>query len=590
MSNNNSAIKSIGELNSYHFLIEDYQRGYKWTKTEVNQLLTDINEFEGKSFYCLQPVVVKKIKDKEVDKIELIDGQQRMTTIYIVFAYLNQKEYSIEYKTRESSRAFLQGIEKLDKVIDDWNEYINTNGNDDNIDNYHFFTAYQTIKEWFNDKNNALRREEFLSKLKDKVKVIWYEVPQTSDGALSKQESIKIFTRLNNGKISLTNAELIKALFLINVDEGKNAALLQLKQNEIAQQWDTIEYALQNDAFWYFLSNKTPIATRIELIFDLIKDKHSEEQEELFTFLKYNEDFAQKSDKIAWVEDKWAEVYETFLTLQEWYEDRKLYHFIGFLVCSKIQNISDLYKDYNSKQSEITKVGWIELIKSKIKEKIKDYNLDGLTYNENKDKPKINQLLLLYNIETELKNDESNSKYPFDRHKQHEWSLEHIHAQNESELNSAEKMIQFANDFLAYTNILVEKPNTTELLELKKRLELKGVFDKNIFQLFIDKAKGLFPDLFDLHTLDNMALLPGPLNSSIGKGFFNEKRAKIIEFDKKGEFIPICTRNVFLKYYSEANSTNLFYWSSTDREDYLENVKCTLKKYIDYTCKTTNLK
>ena len=87
-----------------------------------------------------------------------------------------------------------------------------------------------------------------------------------------------------------------------------------------------------------------------------------------------------------------------------------------------------------------------------------------------------------------------------------------------------------------------------------------------------------------------MALLPGPLNSSIGKGFFNEKRAKIIEFDKKGEFIPICTRNVFLKYYSEANSTNLFYWSSTDREDYLENVKCTLKKYIDYTCKTTNLK
>jgi hypothetical protein len=54
------------------------------------------------------------------------------------------------------------------------------------------------------------------------------------------------------------------------VEQGKHAEVLQLKQNEIAQQWDTIEYALQDDAFWYFLSNELPTATRIDFIFDLI--------------------------------------------------------------------------------------------------------------------------------------------------------------------------------------------------------------------------------------------------------------------------------------------------------------------------------
>jgi uncharacterized protein with ParB-like and HNH nuclease domain len=69
-------------------LIDDYQRGYKWSTTEVTQLLNDIHEFEGNGFYCLQPVVVKRKMD---GKIELIDGQQRITTIYIILSCLNEK-------------------------------------------------------------------------------------------------------------------------------------------------------------------------------------------------------------------------------------------------------------------------------------------------------------------------------------------------------------------------------------------------------------------------------------------------------------------------------------------------------------------
>jgi hypothetical protein len=111
---------------------------------------------------------------------------------------------------------------------------------------------------------------------------------------------------------------------------------LQLKQNEIAQQWDTIEYALQDDAFWYFLSNESPTATRIDFVFDLIienkedTDTSIKKEDKLYTFLHYTDSFSKEKNKAIWVETEWEKVKITFQTLKEWYEDRKLYHFIGF--------------------------------------------------------------------------------------------------------------------------------------------------------------------------------------------------------------------------------------------------------------------
>lgn len=65
------------------FYIPSYQRGYRWSETEVVRLLDDIYQ-NGKKNYCLQPVVVRK---KE-DQYELIDGQQRLTTLYLIYKYM----------------------------------------------------------------------------------------------------------------------------------------------------------------------------------------------------------------------------------------------------------------------------------------------------------------------------------------------------------------------------------------------------------------------------------------------------------------------------------------------------------------------
>lgn len=117
MKQNRLVLKSVEDLLSKHFVVEDYQRGYKWTKEQVQQLLDDIAEYNPSDdgFYCLQPVVVKRLKQDDKLKWELIDGQQRLTTIFLILQYLeHESSYEIDYRTRKSSGEFL----KKDKLKD----------------------------------------------------------------------------------------------------------------------------------------------------------------------------------------------------------------------------------------------------------------------------------------------------------------------------------------------------------------------------------------------------------------------------------------------------------------------------------------
>lgn len=119
------------------FYIPSYQRGYRWSETEVVRLLDDIYQ-NGKKNYCLQPVVVRK---KE-DQYELIDGQQRLTTLYLIYKYMknvnpffNEPAFTLSYQTRDQSEEFLKTLDMTKQ--------------DDNIDFWFISKAYNTIKEWF---------------------------------------------------------------------------------------------------------------------------------------------------------------------------------------------------------------------------------------------------------------------------------------------------------------------------------------------------------------------------------------------------------------------------------------------------------
>ncbi|MEA1987142.1 MAG: DUF262 domain-containing protein, partial [Candidatus Marinimicrobia bacterium] len=257
--NNYIDLKPVSELLGMNFFVPSYQRGYRWTEQQITDLLDDIYSFaikkdkSEKEFYCLQPIIVKKIIEKEskIEKYEIIDGQQRLTTIRILFSYLikthlnneplednyDKKLYTIHYETRNNSTVFLDSI-KVDPK--------------NNIDFYHMAKAYEYINTWFENKEKKRDvRESVLRTLvlgkKDKreegiVQVIWYEIKD------NETNPIDTFIRINLGKISLTNAELIKALFLQERNFGEGD-IAKLKQLEVAQKWDRIENQMQEVNF-----------------------------------------------------------------------------------------------------------------------------------------------------------------------------------------------------------------------------------------------------------------------------------------------------------------------------------------------------
>lgn len=589
--NNNISIKTISELLKCNFHIPSYQRGYRWTEQQVTDLLNDINEFspkeiansDEKTWYCLQPIVVKQKDENEWD---VIDGQQRLTTIYLILYYLNQryteegrvKLFELEYETREGSANYLKN--ELGKIEKD----------NSNIDYFHISIAYQTIKGWFKEKKVE---KSFELKFNDFTKVIWYETSKTED-------SIDIFTRINSGKIPLTNAELIKALFLnssnfTNADTEK----LRLKQLEIASEWDRIEYALQGDSFWYFINkNENNLATRIEFIFNLMyevaqaEDKEMEERkrlgiktkeqiderrkthqtiveifgnDEYSTFRFFAEKFKIKSENE--INDNWQDIKKYFQTLEEWFNDRELYHKIGFLIATRT-NIKNILNE----KKERSKTEFANWINQEIQSKFRKVNFEEVEYNGGY----VREILLLHNIQTMLNNENETNRFPFDRYKKEFWDVEHIHAiATEVKVKKENQANWLRNNFVKTENHQDKDRNNQieQIIQSGKTIDI----DENEFEDIIDYVLGE-----EDNSLQNLCLLDRGTNRSYKNDSFKEKRKKIIEREIEGTFIPICTKNIFMKYYS-TNVKDIELWNENDRTSYFKKIQEVITEYLPQT-------
>ena len=551
---NTLELKTINELQQYSFYIPSYQRGYRWTPNEVEDLLNDISEFtprpvdesDEKTWYCLQPIVVKKNENKQ---FEVIDGQQRLTTIYLILHYLNQgyieerrvKLFELNYETRKNSTEFLKNLTENTKSID-------------NIDFYHISNAYQAICNWFKRPN--FDQSNFESKFKFNSKVIWYESSET--------DAIAIFTRINIGKIPLTNAELIKALFLNSSNFDKNLNdKIRLKQLEISSEWDNIEQSLQNNRFWYFLNGNTVTTNRIEFIFDLMNDE-KDSTDNYSTFRFFNKKFIKKNQKT--IENNWLEIKKYFQRFQEWFEERDLYHKIGYLIAIESLTIAELY----SKSNNLTKTEFRSLLDETIKNSLKKVTLENLQYGDRQ----VKDVLLLYNILTMLNNEKDNAYFPFDIYKNEKWDIEHITSITDA---IPKQKPEWLNDAKAFID-----DEKTEGKELKQRADNCNYEDDTEFEaLFKDIVQHFNSHLDDedINDISNLALLDSETNRGYKNAVFPLKRKTIIEREKKGTFVPICTKNVFLKYFS-SYPPKISFWTQEDRENYYKDLELVLSDYI----------
>ncbi|WWW10767.1 DUF262 domain-containing protein [Arcobacter cryaerophilus gv. pseudocryaerophilus] len=575
-------LKSIREILDKSFYIPAYQRGYRWSSRQVIDLLDDIWEFalkkkkEEGEFYCLQPVVVKK----DNEKFRVIDGQQRLTTLFIILKFFEQhikysftgvkRFYTLEYETRNKqnidSNNFLENIRDIENFKDNNSNII---PNIETIDFYYMSNTYIIIKQWFDKQDKDINpflqvllnsdveiKNEQKIDIANNVRVIWYEIDDENE--------IDVFTRLNIGKIPLTNAELIKAIFLINTKE-KNEKLL------LASQWDEIEYKLQDNNFFAFVSkdfgenNEIKYPTRIEFIFDLIANKSNseinssqkdDERKSYYIFNKLIED--EDSAK-----ECWDEVKKYFRVFNEFYSNQEYYHLVGFLVHNGVK-IVEIVENFmnNSKDKFLNKLK--ELIKQK--NQFKNKVFEELNYEE--DYILVSRILFLFNVVSTMKS--NHSRYPFELHAQ-KWSLEHIHAQKSENITKIEDRKDLLKMQLTYIDDKTIKKDIDDLLELEKITEEQiSDIENRVSKLFTDK---------EIHTIDNLALLSRDDNSSLNNSIFPAKRDKIKDLDKKGSFIPICTKNVFLKYYSK-DVKEALKWNIEDRKFYLDEIKETLKEYL----------
>ena len=646
---------AIGELlDGRYFYIPSFQRGYRWTVKQVGDLLRDLlcfaNDFanEGKEkkqdqFYCLQPIISRSITDEEKlksifkdefnDNIkkhgvwEIIDGQQRLTTIYLLYKYLMDQKgwgaetlkeeedgkelYHICYATRDGSAKFLESMSMRvikDSSEDDFRE---------NVDFFHMANTFKYISEWIGTDGKAINiryqlggsldnvRTSFFKLLNGmsdtkggSVQVLWYEIAENKE-----KNNIKEFQKINTGKIRLTDAELIKGMFLLK--KNFTAGDKYIKQSELALEWEFIENTLHANNFWYFLQKKGfDMPNRIDFLFNLIykknvlKDVPEEEwdnilkvvdeklmdtrQSEIFRF--YYNRFEGKIGEALQLEvaEAWSEVMELFRTLDDWFCSPSTYNFIGLLIqCGEDLCRLVLHFDYMSELS--SRADFERYLKERISYHLRGIKIDKnkkLILNTYKEHDNIYKLLLTLNIHLlneqnqKLESDSDLDKFPFDVLSAQNWDIEHVDSFHTNALKKEKDKIEW---------IKTAMEDRSEELTKEERKQILQNLEEKAYDIAIDilkkNAKDEETDEEIKNTIGNLTLLDAVTNRMYGNSLFCTKRRIIIERIKQGVFVPIATQYIFAKFFDQ-KGTNRSLWTKEDMDAYHRYVYDVIINYV----------
>ena len=587
-------LKKVGDIcdDKNNFYIASYQRGYRWGEDEVKALLDDIYEVykkdDSEQKYCLQPLVVKRRRncessallenagvkemENEEDCYELLDGQQRLTTLWLILSKLSQgiQSYQIYYELfRKIDKDF---IEKASEIIENW------------------------IKK-DNPEGGKLDKSEYGKVILEKLTFLWYEVTNSVSQVDESEEqdngssfSEKLFRKINKGKIELTNAELFKAM-LLN-DENAHTAEERRELERISFEWDKIEQSLRNDEFWFFISDDTSEdRTRIDYILEVyarsLEDaKKYDIGKDRYSFLVVQEKLKKETNEFGGIKKVWQDIVHVHDKLYSWYQDNELYHNIGFLVASEgkrraiaSETMVELYQEAKYEGIYRTK----EMVKGEIydrlvikkwnykegqgpgKKKVKKYDInlsekydvENLNY-ESDDKKYLVAFLLYSNIYPLLQ--QGKTRFPFKSYYEGSWDIEHINPQT-SKTGIIDDLINCGSESIALIWQYLEKVNPEAV---------KGATEKDE-----DSLKKIWTDDYlkgGDDNIGNLVLLNSKINREYHNALFNQKRAKIIAHDKEGDFIPLTTKNVFLKYYTK-NTSDFIQWDEDDKKGYMDYLK-----------------
>lgn len=578
-------MQSINYLFRKSFFVPTYQRGYRWTETQVKELLEDLYDFvstkkDENDYYCLQPIIVKK---KE-DCWELVDGQQRLTALWLISAlyYCSNKEdvinieretYNLVYEQKDEFTALFNIIEamldnnSLKSLVEKLEPY-----KEKCIDGRKLIESIEYISRFSRNNKTA---KGVLAKIFDSinsVRIIWYVLDEN-------ENSIQTFTNINANKIELTNAELIKAVLLNAVDD-------ELKMQNKALQWEEIEKGLNDNDFWSYMitKNRKNYNTRIDYLFEIFCDKHNllkqvdGKEKDRYAIFRAISEFLVGKD----VDDVWKEIQDIYDTLRDWYNDYFLYHTIGLLLIIDKGNdaviINELYNEYSKVDKKTFKNHILNRIKelyvsdkkvtpfSKFDEEQIKADLEELTIQESE---KVRSVLL-YNIALLVNANNTYERFPFELFKNGTWDIEHINPQTPKDATAEEKK----NWLQSYMQIIKDR-------EILDNIEKCIQDNYENFAVVSDMVSQKL-DIVDNDSISNLVLLHASINRGYKNDCFSEKRKKIIEVERTKsndeKYIPIGTKWVFLKGYDKASQ--LVVWAADDMKEYVEDISAKIYKML----------
>lgn len=659
-SMNELDLVTIGDLlDGRYFYIPAYQRGYRWGRTQIEDLLRDLLTFayDKKSavdFYCMQPVIAKKCSGEFISKFfeddpeqkqlaetkgmwEIVDGQQRLTSIYIIYRYImniwntddedllnndNLELYHLIYETRRESAEFLKNLSNEETAT--------------NIDFSYMKNVYDCIDAWVREKGKIIAQRYHQSEAPKKicdslkqlldvkkgiesksVQVIWYELSDEKD-------AIDEFQKINTGKLKLTDAELIKGVLLQKKNFEDSSQFI--KQAQLAIEWEQIENALHASDFWYFLQNKTSSLTkrnRIDLIFRIVykksvlknfpRDQWDKEIDSLDAKIEDPKEsivfryFYDRLEGLAAenlrkeVHAIWNEVQDVFRMLDDWYHSPLKYNRIGFLSqCNfDLTKVILIYENQKVNSDDV----FIQKLDEEIKCQLKDVEIGKIkrksekenveieyyqiqnTYDHNKDV--IIKLLLMFNIEllnhsfNELQKDEKSVGFDIDAETyKFAFDLYNSQSWNVEHVDSqTQNELKKESDKIDWVNKTIDDLDDAGMLtdDDKERLNQTN-WDRKVDMLKTEFAKES-KDSDQKALIGNLVLLDEATNKSYGNRIFVKKRAVILERMKKGAFVPLATQFVFMKMFDD-KGTRRSRWTEDEMDIYNDFIYRTLENYL----------
>lgn len=605
-----------GYLKGRTYKIPEYQRGYKWSEEQIIQLLNDINAFDDKLdsdlFYCLQNITLYA-SNANKNILNIVDGQQRLTTTYLLYCYLELEEYlagKIHYAVRESSNVFIQKLQEdrsnfILRILESasFDEFCNENSEEDfdHQDIFYMYCAINTFNNWFDnptDKSESIiNKEVFKEKFINKVKFIVNEI----HSEIKEQE---LFMNLNTGKVPLDGADLIRAIIITRVakeemndfDSSSVKDIVRLNEKRTRIGWELD----QLNQWW---SNKN--------VKDYFKPFAKIEVDNLETIL-----FNTETNPINILYSLWAEtkvnakdklklkLFENsntsslllynelvFLnrTLKDWFKDRELYHLLGFLANNQRSfSFKKYYKLWL--KNDQTREMFIDQLKKDIKQYVfgdeengnsgAEYWLEAIVNYDGDEKTnwyelkELEKFLVLIDIIEITSKKEIQFLSPVHFKKNNE-DKEHIYPCTPKSIKELEKC---ENDYNAIVNYLARFNNLEGDMfsYVEKEWKKKDDFEKeDTLKVLEAKIHAKTP----INSIGNLVLLHYSINRGFGNDYYMDKRASVINNVQNGEYVRQHTLGVFVK--GRSNATDLNTWDFEDITQNADRIERSIRHYFE---------